>query len=468
MMPFLGYGPHPRPASPSPQRRSRNTLVPSGFECVAHPVFLRADTDLALASVASAASAAASAERRHHAVASDRTPTTTICPSAAAAVAWDDAETLGSGGDSGAAENALKGSPDGGDRAVREVDSVCPICLGKFERPVTLTSCLHTFCHTCILGWYEHTVAVALSRGDLSAFNPERGGEDAIYNTNQSRGGRHRKPAPYRCPLCQVPGPYFLAVEPAVTSFRHGSGTPSSAKGKASPDGSNKLQPKLKFTLLGARTVFGGGGPMSGGVTVDEHGGGDERRAGGDGGGTGYPSPSMSEFRAAVRTQRTLASAAQRAEAEAEARGGGKQGSQPSSAGEKGKGAARAKGVVREKKFSSARVAQQSPAGDKGDWGGGTSRPDNGRTNSSSSSSSSSSGGGKSRGCLLNQEEEGRSRLSGIEIEIVTMVVVGGSGTGMGERQEVATAIMSTSETGALRFLGQVHGRASLETPVCG
>lgn len=141
-MPFLGYGPHPRPVSSLSQHRSRNTLVPSGFECVAHPVFLRAENDLAIASAASAAAAAAATERRDRA-ASDRTPTTTIGPTASAAAAWDaDAENFGRGGDLGAADSSS------GDRAGREVDSVCPICLGKFERPVTLTSCLHTFCHT--------------------------------------------------------------------------------------------------------------------------------------------------------------------------------------------------------------------------------------------------------------------------------------------------------------------------------
>ncbi|CAN0522847.1 unnamed protein product, partial [Ectocarpus sp. 8 AP-2014] len=179
-------------------------------------------------------------------------------------------------------------------RGGREVHSVCPICLGKFEEPVTLTSCLHTFCHTCILGWYEHTVAVALSRGNLSAFHPERGNSNtwrgsSSNNTSGSSetstgnrdGGRKRPaPVPYRCPLCQVPGPFFLAVERPRSS--------SSSKGKRKANPKSSQPSKLKFRLLGARTVFGGGGPASGGVAVDEHAGGG-RGKGGDCGTAGYP-----------------------------------------------------------------------------------------------------------------------------------------------------------------------------------
>lgn len=140
-----------------------------------------------------------------------------------------------------------------------------------------------------ILGWYEHTVAVALAKGRMSsflgAFPSERGVNTA---GNTSSGNSRAPPAPYRCPLCQVPGPYFLAVEPASPAL-------SKAAGK----------PKLKFRLLGARTVLGGGGPASGGVEVeraDGSGDGSRRRRG-----VGYPG--MVELRAAVRTQLALAAA---------------------------------------------------------------------------------------------------------------------------------------------------------------
>ncbi len=152
-----------------------------------------------------------------------------------------------------------------------------------------------------ILGWYEHTVAVALSRGDLSAFHSERRGAAPGSSGGSSSGGTKKlAPAPYRCPLCQVPGPFFLSVESAPAA--HGS------KSNPAP-GKQGKPPKLKFKLLGARTVFGGAGPASGGVAVDEHAGGDGREeAGGEGG--GYPRPSMDELRAAVRTQLALLAAA--------------------------------------------------------------------------------------------------------------------------------------------------------------
>lgn len=129
------YGPH-LPASPSQWHQQRNTLVPSGFECVAHPVFFRI-SELATPSAAPTA-ASATAERRR--LDATSTPTTTINQTAAAA--WD-VETLGKGGNFGVDD--LRAAERGDER---EVDSVCPICLGKFERPVTLTSCLHSFCHT--------------------------------------------------------------------------------------------------------------------------------------------------------------------------------------------------------------------------------------------------------------------------------------------------------------------------------
>ena len=142
------YGPH-RPASPSQQRQQGNTLVPSGFECVAHPVFFRFNelhTPASAAPLPDAASAAA--ERRRL----DATSTLTTTIGQTAAAAWN-VETLGKGGGLGADDlrAAAEGSKGVGgvERGEeREVDAVCPICLGKFERPVTLTSCLHSFCHT--------------------------------------------------------------------------------------------------------------------------------------------------------------------------------------------------------------------------------------------------------------------------------------------------------------------------------
>ena len=93
-------------------------------------------------------------------------------------------------------------------------------------------------------------------------------------------------PLPYRCPLCQVPGPFFLAVERARPVR---SNSLSGVKEKGS---------KLNFNLMGVRTVLGGGGPGSGGVEVGRA---DCRSE------VGYPS--MVELRAAARTQLALAAA---------------------------------------------------------------------------------------------------------------------------------------------------------------
>ncbi|CAB1116234.1 unnamed protein product [Ectocarpus sp. CCAP 1310/34] len=334
----------------SASRRGRDTLVPSGFECVAHPVFFRND-------VSDGSSDYAAPPTSNTAARSAMNSTTTIDPTAAAA--WD-VEALEGGDDSGRDTDAPGNASIISGRGGREVHSVCPICLGRFEEPVTLTSCLHTFCHTCILGWYEHTVAVALSRGNLSAFHPERGnsntwrggssndisGSSGTSTGNRDGGRKRPAPVPYRCPLCQVPGPFFLAVErPRSSSF----------KGKREANPKSSKPSKLKFRLLGAPTVFGGGGPVSRGVAVDEHAGGG-RGKGGDGGTAGYPSPSMADLRAAVQTQLALAAAAAAAAASAAAaadrqagpRPDAEGGSEPSCTGTNGMGVPGGEGMAPE------------------------------------------------------------------------------------------------------------------------
>lgn len=227
-MPFLEFGPQLRPA-PSPRQnpssddngtsgdnnntaasfllepeaeadsspptsRRRHTLVPSGFECVAHPVFFRAEL---LSPPPSPSPAALSANALRRAARTPSTPrlgdrpgggatSTAVRASVSAWSEKDDGgliEALGteelkgrsdcaagegkysSGGDgaSGAGSGLGDGSSGGcgaGSVTVRgkgrdeesgsgrEVDVECPICLGRFERQVTLTSCLHTFCYT--------------------------------------------------------------------------------------------------------------------------------------------------------------------------------------------------------------------------------------------------------------------------------------------------------------------------------
>lgn len=197
------------------------------------------------------------------------------------------------------------------------------------------------------MGWYEHTVAVALSRDGPSAFRyPERGpaatgigggGNDNIISrtssssrSNSSSNSRSnnssnirsrsssRVPAPYRCPLCKVPGPYFLAVKPSppapFTTSRASDASKSKGinknEGKDKGKGKGEDSPRLMFRLLGVRTVLGGGGPTSGGVEVENASDGDG--GGGDEGGTGARGdgyPTMVELRAAVRTQLAVAAA---------------------------------------------------------------------------------------------------------------------------------------------------------------
>ncbi|CAN0097514.1 unnamed protein product, partial [Laminaria digitata] len=259
--------------------RQRHTLVPSGFECIAHPVFFRSEP-FAPPPPSPAALRGA-------------TSTTTIRASVSAWNEEDDGGLIaalgteelegGSDCDAGGDGHASDGGGSG-----REVDVECPICLGRFERQVTLTSCLHTFCHTCILGWYEHTVAVALSRGGPSAFRPPERGPAAIGSRggNSSRGGGGGSsgsggggaPEPYRCPLCKVPGPYFLAS-------KHKDDDKEKHANKDRGRDRGKDTPKLTFRLLGVRTVLGGGGPTSGGVEVETASGGGGQ--GGEGGGVG-------------------------------------------------------------------------------------------------------------------------------------------------------------------------------------
>lgn len=172
--------------------RRRHTLVPSGFECIAHPVFFRSEP---FAPPPSPAALSANALRR-----AARAPATsrlgnrssrgaTSTAIRATVSAWNEEDGLiaalgteglqgrsgcdaeggghtnwgdddigfgsGLGDDSsggsvvGAGGAAARGDGGrGGSGSGREVDVECPICLGRFERQVTLTSCLHTFCHT--------------------------------------------------------------------------------------------------------------------------------------------------------------------------------------------------------------------------------------------------------------------------------------------------------------------------------
>lgn len=150
--------------------RQPHPLVPSGFECVAHPVFLQQhQTGFRSAAAAlyeqprlrrqdvsivpprsggRASSTGAGSDRQQpqqfrlqeQRDQRDNDTVTEIFVSDCREEEYRE-ERSGDVHPGG----AMKGAGDG---AEREVDVVCNICLSRFEQPVTLTSCLHTFCHT--------------------------------------------------------------------------------------------------------------------------------------------------------------------------------------------------------------------------------------------------------------------------------------------------------------------------------
>ncbi|CAN0339436.1 unnamed protein product [Hapterophycus canaliculatus] len=122
-----------------PQSSSRDTLIPSGFESVAHPVFFR--------TIDFPRDSSPRSTRRQQET-SSTTITTTINATPTAARNIDALDIEGNFGTGAGPDRGAGNNRSNDERSLREVPSVCPICLEKFERPVTLTSCLHTFCHT--------------------------------------------------------------------------------------------------------------------------------------------------------------------------------------------------------------------------------------------------------------------------------------------------------------------------------
>jgi len=43
----------------------------------------------------------------------------------------------------------------------------CPICLSRFERPVTLVGCCHSFCHTCLRVWFKRRLLCPICSGTV-------------------------------------------------------------------------------------------------------------------------------------------------------------------------------------------------------------------------------------------------------------------------------------------------------------
>lgn len=160
------------PSSSSSRWRS-GSLVPSGFECVAHPVFFRTGSSSGGGGGGGGGSGGdgGGGMMGRATIAPSATNTTVVSLSShdheddaglALALSADLAGNNSSSNDNsdiinGSGESKKTGDVSEGGSAIvrtaaaggeRDVDVVCPICLDRFDQPVTLTSCLHTFCHT--------------------------------------------------------------------------------------------------------------------------------------------------------------------------------------------------------------------------------------------------------------------------------------------------------------------------------
>lgn len=144
----------------------RRTLVPRGFECVAHPVFLRYSNDDD-DTVIRATRERGPRRRTHDGSASHLTVAASTTASVRTSVAsvttsssrrnHPDIASLSALEDDGLDDRSNKinsnnradpGSGGHHPSGQRELDVVCPICLERRQMPVTLTSCLHTFCYS--------------------------------------------------------------------------------------------------------------------------------------------------------------------------------------------------------------------------------------------------------------------------------------------------------------------------------
>jgi Zinc finger, C3HC4 type (RING finger) len=165
-------------------------------------------------------------------------------------------------------------------KRVREVDTTCPICLSPFDDAVTLTSCLHTFCHGCLVAWLGHVRAAAAAAAAIDELAAA---------------------ARLECPLCKAACRHFLSVEPSSDS----SSSSSSSNSGRSP-----------FRLYGVTESSSSGSSSSGSSSSNsdaEHSrrGGKRRRGSASESPTDSSDlPSMQQLRAAVCTQRAVALAA--------------------------------------------------------------------------------------------------------------------------------------------------------------
>lgn len=144
------------------EMRQLYSLVPQGFEAVAHPVFFSSDLARWYG--------LRTAEHENSSGVEQATPSgpaggarqvfqeDLVATESFVSLTDEDSgnvqhgERDGRSGSAGTNGAAIQSSPH--DAAVadnkpwgREVDVTCPICLSRLERALTLTSCHHTFCH---------------------------------------------------------------------------------------------------------------------------------------------------------------------------------------------------------------------------------------------------------------------------------------------------------------------------------
>lgn len=135
-----------------------NTLVPRGFERVAHPVFFGSHLSTVGRSVewGDVRNDSDRVQQQRQAEAPNNDPSTTGSFVRASYEQSGGVRVKKREEGGGATEKIAKPGHDastarnarvGGKKAVeRDVDSICPVCLLRLKEPVTLTSCLHTFC----------------------------------------------------------------------------------------------------------------------------------------------------------------------------------------------------------------------------------------------------------------------------------------------------------------------------------
>lgn len=122
-------------AGPLSDKETPRSIVPSGFEATAHPVFLRFEAP--------------------------RPPTDTL----------------------------PRDTPE------QSLDRRCPICLLSFTSPVTLILCRHTFCAACLKRWFRIKLTCPICKSEETDFirDPEIVEGRTVWNVFRIRVGKRKR-----------------------------------------------------------------------------------------------------------------------------------------------------------------------------------------------------------------------------------------------------------------------------------